>query len=171
MTSDARTQIVVVGRIVDAYGLKGQVKVRSFTERPESLLDYPDWILSGAGFHSTCYHVSNAQFDGRFVIASLIDVTDRNQALDLKGADIGIRKDALPQLAEGEFYWLDLIGMKVVNMRGEQLGVVTQLLETGANDVLIVEGKIRSLLPYIPQVVKNINEESGTIKVDWSEDP
>ncbi len=170
MAVDDHTHAVTVGRIADAFGVRGQVKVRSFTEHPENLLQFKDWIVSGADRSPQHYRVSHARFDGRFVIATLKGVEDRDQALALKGSHVEVEHEALPQLESGEFYWNDLIGMCVINTAGKRLGTLTTMMETGANDVLVVVGKTECLIPYVPEAVLAIDIESGTIQVDWDED-
>ena len=167
MAVDAHTNEVVVGRIADAFGVKGQVKVRSFTEQPESLLQYRDWLVSGTDGLPHHHRVSHARFDGRFVIATLSGLNDRDQALELKGADVRIERSALPSLDEGEFYWSDLIGMRVIGVNDQRFGVLSRIMETGANDVLVVRGEKEHLIPYVDQVVLEVDIGNRAIRVDW----
>ena len=170
MAADDYTREVAVGRVADAFGVKGQVKVRSFTEQPENLLQFRKWLVSGADGLSHLYRVQHARFDGRFVIAALNGVCNRDQALELKGAEIKVQRSALPRLDEGEFYWLDLIGMSVVGVNGQQFGVLATIMETGANDVLVVSGEKEHLIPYVADVVVAVDTKNRTIRVNWSTD-
>ena len=104
------------------------------------------------------------------MVAKLAGVDDRDQAFALRGADISIPRDALPPVAEGEFYWADLVGLDVVNLQGEHLGQIDDLLETGANDVLVVKGDRERLLPYVDAIVLEVNLVDRMIRVDWGLD-
>ena len=115
------------------------------------------------------YAVEKNQLHGRFVVASLRGVTDRDQALKLKGAKVYVSRDALPALEAGEFYWSDLIGLQVVDINGTEYGCIDQMMETGANDVLIVEGESTHLIPYVSDVIQEINLSEGIVLVDWFE--
>ncbi len=108
---------------------------------------------------------------GKGVVARLADCTDRDQAQLLMGCEIGIRRDQLPALAPGEYYWKDLIGLQVVNTEGDEFGSVQQLLETGANDVLVVQGERERLIPFVmKQVIVEVDLDQGRIRVDWDKD-
>jgi len=104
-------------------------------------------------------------------VARLADCTDRDQAQLLMGCEIGIRRDQLPALAPGEYYWNDLIGLRVFNTEGDDFGTVQQLLETGANDVLVVQGEQERLIPFVmKQVIVEVDLDQGRIRVDWDKD-
>ena len=163
----SKPSTLVVARIVDAFGVKGWVKVRSFTENPENLLQFNIWRLQVAGKNERCFEVVNARLNGRFVNAQLAGVCDRDQALELKGTNVSIELTELPQLDEGEFYWSELIGLRVTNTDGADYGTIEQILETGANDVLIVKGQDTHLIPYIPDVIQKVDLEVGVIHVEW----
>lgn len=105
---------------------------------------------------------------GKGVIALLADCSDRDQARALTGCEIGISRDALPAAQPGEYYWHDLQGLKVVTLAGEALGSVDHLIETGANDVLVVKGDRERLIPFVMgQVIVQVDLEQGEIRVDW----
>jgi len=167
---DGNTDNVVVGRVADAFGIKGQIKVRSFTETPSRLVEFRDWWLCKASGSTLRYEVLCARYDGRFVIASLNGIEDRDRALELKGSDVCIPYGDLPQLADGEYYWRDLIGMTVLNADGLCLGTVARMMETGANDVLVVCGETEQLIPYVQDVITAINAHVRTIHVNWQTD-
>ncbi len=101
-------------------------------------------------------------------MARLDGVTDRDAAAALAGCDVGVARDALPALDDGEYYWSDLIGLEVRSVDGVALGTVARMMETGANDVLVVDGERERLVPYLPgRVVRSVDLEAGTIEVDW----
>lgn len=108
---------------------------------------------------------------GKGVVAHLQDCDDRDQAQALMGHEIGIRRDQLPVTAPGEYYWSDLHGLKVITLDGEALGTVDHLIETGANDVLVVKGERERLIPFISeQVIISVDLDAGEIQVDWDKD-
>ena len=107
---------------------------------------------------------------GKGVIARLADCENRDQAQALIGYEIGIRRDQLPATAPGEYYWRDLQGLKVISVKGELLGTVDHLIETGANDVLVVKGERERLIPFVvDQVIVNVDLDERAIHVDWDE--
>jgi 16S rRNA processing protein RimM len=108
---------------------------------------------------------------GKGVVALLASCADREQAQALAGTEVAVRREQLPALAEGEYYWTDLIGLEVVCRDGRSLGRVTGLVETGANDVLVVQGDRERLLPFVPgPVVLAVDLVAGQVRVDWDPD-
>ena len=170
--ADADTvQRVVLGRISGLFGVKGWVKVYSETQPPANILDYSPWYLNLAGQWQP-YEIKQGQPHGKGIIARLGDCTDRDQASALVGADIAIARNQLPGLQANEFYWADLVGLEVIDQNGDCLGKVDHLLETGANDVLVIRAKQQEILvPYISgQVIKAIDLDKGVIQVEWDLD-
>jgi 16S rRNA processing protein RimM len=169
---DSRTspdQLVAMGRIAGAFGIKGWIKVQPFTEGPGSLLAYRTWwIEDETGWCER--EVEKAQVQGQAVAAKLAGCDDRDAAAAYRGRQVAVPRSALPKAAENEFYWADLIGLKVVNTADEDLGTVARVFETGANDVLVVEGGRERLIPFIEQVVQQVDLPAGVIRVDWSSD-
>ena len=168
MAVDVRSRTVIVGCIVDAFGVKGQVKVRSFTEQPDSLVEYRHWLVSGSCRFTKLYNVFNARFDGRYVIATLEGISNRDQALELKGSQVEVDRRLLPALESDQIYWIDLIGLTVRSSTGDKFGTVINLMETGANDVLVVQGETECLIPYVSDVVLSVDLDKNEIVVDWS---
>ncbi len=161
---------IVVARITDAFGVKGQVKIRTFTEDSQTLLGFTNWIVSGARFGERSFEVVTAKFQNSHIIATLGGLKTREEALELKGSEILIPLSALPQLPPGNFYWNELIGLTVENADGKDLGTVKEIIETGANDVLVVHGEKNHLVPYLDSVVLEVDLNQGTMRVDWFED-
>jgi 16S rRNA processing protein RimM len=165
---------VILGKVGAVYGVKGWVKIHSFTDEQEAILDYFPWSLK-LGNKTKSVEISDWRKHNNGLIVKVNDIDDRDLAQALVGSDIIVTEEALPDLPEGEFYWRDLIGMSVVNIQGYDLGAVSDLLETGANDVLVVKansndgfGKKERLIPYLfEQVVKEISAENKQICVDW----
>lgn len=160
---------VIVGRIVGVYGVRGWVKVFSETQPREGILNYkPLFIATGA--HWQPLAVEAGKQSGKSIILKCQDIDDRDAAQTLVGKSLAIDADQLPKLDPGEYYWSQLLGLEVVNLQGEPLGKVDHLLETGANDVLVLAGERERLLPYVPQVVKQVDLAQGRMTVDWGAD-
>ncbi len=163
--------MVVMGKIVAAHGIQGWVKVQPYTEYLDSLLDYDTWYV-GDERSWRPVQVLEADVHGKVLIAKLEGVSDRTAAEKCKGQLVAVPRAELPEEEEGEYYWSDLIGLKVVNLAGEELGTVDTLLETGANDVLSVrdaQGK-QILIPFIASVIGQVDLQQKTIQVDWQTD-
>jgi 16S rRNA processing protein RimM len=145
---------VVMGRVVAPYAVRGWIKLQTFTEYLDSLLDYPVWRIGKDGDWRD-YRVLDGKVHGQYLMASLEEVGDRSAAEALMGLDVAVLREEMPEAEEDEYYWDDLIGLDVVNLAGEALGRVEGLLETGANDVLQVrDGETERLLPFVDAVVK-----------------
>ena len=159
------------GEISGVFGVKGLVKVFSFTEPRENILRYSPWLLQKNN-QTREIKVSGGQRQGNTVVAELDGVADRDAALALMGWKILISKKQLPKPKPGEYYWADLVGLKVETQAGVTLGVVDHLLETGANDVLVVlDGETERLIPFIQQqTVLKIDLDAGLMIVDWDPD-
>jgi len=159
--------LLLIGVISGVFGCDGWIRVRSHTETMLDIARYPCWLVGGAR-QWTQYEVAEVRAHGNGLVAKLAGVEDRTQALALMHLDIAITKEQLPPLAPGEYYWFQLTGLQVVNLRGEVLGAVSRLIATGANDVLEVSAAgATCLIPYIADVVKRVDTRGGTIEVDW----
>ncbi|MDR0440401.1 MAG: ribosome maturation factor RimM [Candidatus Accumulibacter sp.] len=171
--------MVVLGKIVDAYGLRGAVKLHPFADDPESWGTMPRWWLGRDGDAPQmwrCRRLIRCQARSGLLIAVLDGIADRDAAESLRGMLVGAPREELPTPADGEYYWGDLVGLEVVNAREEALGRVAGLIGTGANDVLRVvaegeegEGKER-LLPFIESVIREVDVPGRRIRVDWELD-
>lgn len=159
------------GQISGVFGVKGSVKVFSHTDPRENILRYSPWLLK-KNDQTRQVKVVSGQRQGLNVVASLEGIQDRDQAFELMGWDILIHKSQLPKPQQGEYYWLDLIGLEVKNLQDEYLGKVDHLLETGANDVLVVlDGETERLIPFLQSsTVLNIDLQAGVMIVDWDAD-
>lgn len=168
--SDAEDAWVVVGRVSGLYGVRGWIRVFSHTSPQKGILDYSPWYLRKAGNWER-HDLKAGRSHGKGIVAQLADCTDRDQAAELLQADIAIRREQLPALEEGEYYWADLKGLRVQTREGVDLGVIDHLFETGANDVIVVKGEQELLIPFLqPDVVRNIDLEAGLMIVDWDPD-
>lgn len=177
--------MVVMGRIVAPYGVYGWVKVVPDTEYLDGLLDYKAWWIGKAPNWREAT-VEQAKIHNDVLLIKLAGISDRDLAFSLKGQQIAVPREALPETGEGEYYWSDLIGLSVTNTQGVALGKITQVFETGANDVLVVreeqpvsvkgkDGKVREeyrerLIPFTSEAVPDVNIQAGTVVVDWDAD-
>lgn len=165
---------LVLGKIGAVYGIKGWLKIHTFTDEAEAIFDYSPWSLN-LGEKTQLVTVTDWRKHNNGVIAKLDGFNDRDSAQRIVGMEIVVEKDSLPALPDGEFYWKDLIGMKVITDKGYDLGVVTDILETGSNDVLIVKANVKDafgqkerLIPFIEnQVITKVSLENKQIDVDW----
>jgi 16S rRNA processing protein RimM len=160
-------RLVWLGRIAGVYGVKGWIKLHSFTEPRSNLFDYPRWLL---GTPEDCRpaEVEEAKVAGKHLIAKLAGVDDRDQAEALIGSGIAVRRAELPPCGPDEYYWADLEGLRVVSRAGEPLGRVARILATGANDVLVLDGDGTRMIPFVTgQVVTRVDIDGGEIEVDW----
>ena len=163
-------QRIGIGKITGVFGVKGWVKVFSDTAPKENILAYSPWYLE-KGNENKLVKVINGRLQGKAIVAQLEDIDDRDQAELLAGWDISIAREQLPSISADEYYWSDLIGLKVSTIDNQDLGVVDYLLETGANDVLVIKGDRERLIPFLQdQTVLKIDLEAGEIKVDWDPD-
>ncbi len=158
---------VVLGRIVGTHGVRGWVKVYSHTDPPENILDYSPWYLN-TGDEWRAVKLLDGRRQGKGFIARLDGCDGREAAAQLLGAVIAVDRSQLPALEADEYYWTDLIGLRVLNQAGVELGSVEHLMETGSNDVLVVVGENERLVPYLPGVVVlEVYLSTGVLRVDW----
>lgn len=171
----AADDIVVVGRIQGPYGIKGWVHIAAFTDPKDNILSYRPWLLGSAERNPVVRNkwrtleTTEVRPHKQGFVAGLVGVNDRNDAESLKGCLIGVPASELPPAGLDEFYWRDLIGLTVVDVDGTTIGRVSDLMETGANDVLVVdsgqEGDV--LIPFHRQYVVNVDLAGDRIEVDW----
>ena len=165
---------LIIGRISGVYGVKGWVKVHSDTDPREAVTGYNPWFLQqpSTGNAWREVRVEAGRRQAKTVIAKLEGCDDRDAAMLLIGAVIGIDPAQLPALPKNEYYWRDLIGLRVFNREGIELGVVRELMETGANDVLVVSSSQKEhLIPWTPgNAVLDVDLAQGRLTVDWDED-
>jgi len=162
---------VLLGRIVGVHGLRGEVKIESYTEPRLRIFDYLPWLLETAPGVIEKIEKVQGRAQGKGVVASL-GLDDRDAAAKLIGTRIFVSRSTLPELPD-EFYQEDLAGLEVVNRAGVSFGKVSHLFDTGANLVLVTKSQDgrEHLIPYVPDVyVKAVDLDAGRITVDWEED-
>ncbi len=158
---------VVLGRVTGLYGVHGWLKIFSHTQPRDGILDYRPLYFSIRDEWRQL-ELEDGRAHGKGVVFKVAGYDGRDGALALLGSDIAIRREQLPKPVPGEYYWSDLQGLRVLTVDGADLGVVDHLLETGANDVLVVEGDRQRLLPFLQgDVIKSIDLVAGTMRVDW----
>ncbi|KTD08072.1 ribosome maturation factor RimM [Legionella jamestowniensis] len=158
---------IVIGRFGRPHGIKGFITVHSFTDPRDNILRYTDWqaYINKQWQPLKLLHV---EMNEKFILAQVAGYSEREQVAALTNVEIAVSRAQLPALEEGEYYWHELVGMQVVNQQGTLLGTVVEIMPTGANDVLIIEGEKRHLVPYLPgQFVADINPSRRIITVDW----
>jgi 16S rRNA processing protein RimM len=161
-------KIVALGYVSAVHGVKGWVKVHSWTRPMEAILQYQPWLL---GESKKPVSIVDGRLQGKGLAVLLPGFEDREQAATLVGSQIFVRRGQLPVAAKGEYYWSDLEGLEVKTTEGVLLGRVVRLMETGANDVLVVQGNREHLVPFVQgQYVTRVDLESGEIEVDWDPD-
>jgi len=159
---------VVLGRVSGLFGVRGWTKIHSYTDPREGILEYPDWLVEIDGAWRSL-GVAEGKRHGKTVIVRFAGIDDRDAAAEYVDALVGIDRESLPDTNAGEYYWSDLEGLKVINRDGSLLGKVAYLLETGANDVLVVqEGDQEILIPFLKDdVIRDVDLTKGEISVDW----
>lgn len=161
------TDFIHVARINGLFGTRGWVKVFSHTRPRQNLLTYNPWYLRAEGEWQS-FEVVEARHHHGGVIARLAGIGDRDQAAVLVRRDVAITRDQLGPAPADDFYWADLIGLRVVNLDGQELGRVSSLMETGAHDVLRIEGAREYLIPFVRNVyVLAVDVAGGEMRVDW----
>jgi 16S rRNA processing protein RimM len=161
---------VTLGRVSGVFGIKGWLKVQSYTEPRDNIARFDTWTLRKNGIDRV-FEVEDGHGHGGSVVAKLHGIDDREVARELVGSDIAVERERLPATSDGELYWTDLEGLEVRTTTGIVLGKVDHLLATGANDVLVLDGSPQRLIPFVSgSVVKEVDLEAGFIVVDWSPD-
>ncbi len=160
---------VPVGRIVGLSGVRGTVKLESWTEPRTRIFDYQPWLLVKAPGEETEMHGVEGREQGKGVIATMPGIEDRDQAAAWIGSAIFVAREALPDPEPGHYYWCDLEGLEVVTRQGVRLGRVKNLFATGANDVMVVRGEGREhLVPFVLETyVVCVDLDNDRIEVDW----
>ncbi|MBM7037474.1 ribosome maturation factor RimM [Vibrio ulleungensis] len=169
-----QNEAIIVGKFGATYGIRGWLKVHSFTENPESIFEYSPWLVNQNG-NWVEHKVESWKRHNKGYVCKLEGLDVRESAHLMVNFEISVNPAALPELSEDEFYWRELFGMKVVTTKGYDLGEVTDILETGSNDVLVVKANLKDafgqkerLIPFLEeQVIMNVDREAQRIEVDW----
>jgi len=175
--------VVVMGRVLGPYGVKGWVRIQPFSGESDALLGYARWWLRSKGSPAWRQMTrDDARMHSGAVLAQFADVASREEAMALRGAEVGIARSDLPALAPGELYWSDLAGLAVVNREGVLLGTVAAVTEFGAHPLLRVApaagqgqgeaqgGQGERLIPFVAAIVDRVDVAAKRIDVDWQPD-
>ncbi|MBT8061372.1 MAG: ribosome maturation factor RimM [Gammaproteobacteria bacterium] len=166
--SGQEQELVLLGHVSGVFGIKGWVKIHSWTNPREAIIDYQPWLL---GEKMAPVRVLDGRLQGKTVVAALEGVCDPEQAAGLRGQEIKVQRKQLPDPRPGSWYWADLVGLDVVTAGGERLGEVKEMMETGAHDVMVVKGERQRLIPFVPErFVLKVDIEQGQVVVDWQAD-
>lgn len=169
--SENTTRRILLGRVVGAFGVRGQVKVESWTEPRETIFRYQPWTLRDAAGREREVAGVRGKPSGKHLIASFPGVEDRDAVEALVGLEISVPRSALPPPKPDEYYWVDLEGLRVLNADGRDFGTVSHLFSTGANDVLVARGDKERLIPFVePDFVHGVDFDAGVVRVDWDPD-
>jgi len=172
---------VEVGRILDAWGIKGWFKIQPYSASPEALFSSKRWFLQPTErgprpFEGTVLlRIVQAKEHSDSVVASAEDIPDRNTAERLKGSRIFISRASFPTPSPDEFYWVDLMGLQVINREGVELGTVTDLMATGPNTVLVLQWQAQGqtherMIPFVNAYIDSVDLKARRILVDWQPD-
>ena len=163
----AEREPIVLARVSGVYGVLGWVRLHSFTDPRDAVFDYRDCYL-GQGQDRRPARIVAGKKHGKGLIARFAGIEDRDAAQGLVGAELAVDRQQMPDPEPGHYYWADLQGLAVQQVDGTDLGRVSHLLETGANDVLVVQGTEEVLIPFLTgSVIKNVDLDAGLIVVDW----
>jgi len=168
MTNDKN---VFVGKVSSPHGIKGWVKIISYTDPIENILSYKEWFITNKGANKT-FSIEDSRIQGKKIIVKLDGIENRDSAEDLKNKEILVSRIELPKLEKNTFYWNDLLDLTVMDQKGKQIGKVDSLFETGSNDVLVIvnENKERFLVPFImEEVIRKVDLAKEFISIDWPE--
>ncbi len=161
---------VLLGLVTGLYGVKGWIKVHSYTEPRANIVTFGRWTLC-RGDGRLAVTVENGRPQGRTIVAKIKGIDDRDQARALIGSEIAVEREDLPPCEPGEYYWADLEGLDVLTEAGDELGKIDYLFSTGAHDVLVVEGARQRLIPFVKQtIVRKVDLDRGLVMVDWDPD-
>ena len=161
-----QSEPVLLGKVIATHGVRGQLRVFLFSGEFSSIDGLDTVMLKAPNGEMETFEVAAAARHGKKVLLTLKNYDNVNQVLHLVGRELYVERDQLPELPEGEYYWRDLVGLRVVTDQGEMLGTLTEIIATGSNDVYVVQGREREyLIPALEEVVLEVNLDDGVMKV------
>lgn len=170
MADQRPTRHVKLGRVLGPAGVRGWLKVQSYTDPPENLLRHRPWLLLDAQGRRRTFNVAESVVDGGRLRCRFEGIEDRDAAGLLGGADIEVERSALPPTAAREYYRDDLVGLRVVTVDGRELGSVSHFIDAPAAPMMVVKGASELWIPAVPAHLRRVRLESGEIEVDWPEE-
>jgi len=160
-------KLVTLGRISGLFGVKGWVKVHSYTNPRDNVVSFTTWTLKSRGGERR-YEVETGHAQGAGVVAKLRGLDDREHARELIGAEIIVERGELPECAPGEYYWMDLEGLEVRNLDGRVLGTIDHLMSNGGHDIMVLAGEPQRLIPFVHgRVIHEVDLAAGRVVADW----
>ena len=162
-----RKELVLIGKVAATHGIRGQLRIVSFSGEAESILSQRRLVFKGPNDESETFEVANSSVHGKRVLISLKSLEDINKVEYLVGREIYVERGQLSELPEGEYYWCDLIGLKVYTVHGEYLGILSEIMAAGSNDIYVIRnGEKEFLIPAVEEIVTNIDLRESVIIVD-----
>ena len=169
--SSTSQRMITVGRLHGAFGVRGEVKLESYTAPERAIADYQPWTLRDARGNERVCEGAKVREGGKGLVASVPGIADRDAADALRGVEVLVPRSVLPAPAPGQYYWVDLEGLRVVNLDGVEFGTVSHVFNNGANDVLVTHGERERMIPFVqPDFVTAVDVEAGVITVGWDAD-
>jgi 16S rRNA processing protein RimM len=170
-TSPTPNEMIIIGKFGKTFGIKGWITVRSFTDPKENIVCYKNWYFKGGKAKEwTKIDIEQSSLRGKNILVKILDLNTIEEVTPFINAEIAIKKSELPPLTIGEYYWAELEGLKVINQQNEELGTVSHLFATGANDVLFVKNHREHLIPFIKDVIIKVDLAKKLIVVAWDTD-
>jgi len=169
VSNNSTNKRLLIGQINGLFGVQGWVKLFSHANPRKNILSYQPWHVEVDGQWKTL-EIVKGRVQGKTIVAQLKDVNDREVARTYIGTDIYIERDQLPKLPKGEYYWDELTGLEVVNTTGVKLGKISYMVDTGSNNVMVINGEKEHWVPYIEPFLINIDMDTRKVLVDWDED-
>ena len=159
---------ILLGRIVGAFGVRGEIKLESWTEPRSAIFRYQPWILRSPNGQESMLEGARGRDSGKHLVARFPGIEDRDTVEAMHGTEVYVARSALPPPNADEYYWVDLEGLDVKTTEGVALGQVSHLFSTGANDVVVVRGDRERMIPFVlPEFVKSVDFEANLVVVDW----
>ena len=163
--------MILLGKVHGAFGVRGELKLESFTDPLSAIFRYQPWTLRDARGDARLLEHARGRETAKGLVATFPGIEDRDSAEALRGAEVYAPRAAMPPPAAGEYYWVDLEGLRVVNLEGVDFGTVSHLFSTGANDVLVARGDRERMIPFVePDYVTSVDLAAGVVTVDWDAD-
>jgi len=162
---------LVIGRVSSPHGIKGWLKILSYTDPVENIFSYKSIFLKKRNNYLP-FEIEDYSISGKIIRMKLKGIDDRNHSEEIAECEILINRNDLPEISSDSYYWADLIGFQVIRGDSENIGVLDSFIETGSNDVMVVVGKNnnRNLIPFINRdVIKTVDMKGKVIIVDWNE--
>jgi len=158
---------VILGKVIGHFGVQGWVKIFSYTKPKQAILDYKEMTMKEKNQWKSI-KIEESKIHGKNVLIKIKNIENREKAEQILGKYLGVSRGDLPNLTDGHYYWTDLEGMEVEDLKGNKIGIVSYILETGANDVMVIENDDEILIPFLmDRVVKEVNFKLNKIIVDW----